>query len=166
MWLNVTKKQLVYNEFSKKGLVMTFLNTIESIISNQTFMLITMCSSFLLKLLIFIFTFKQQVNTRLAQWLRFLLLAILGVNMLSDIAWIGVLLQNMAILNIDPRVYKFTGRLAWALIGIQYLGLTLFLEGLVTRQYKLSIRQQLCSVISIFLIVASTGVTFLYFNHL
>ena len=144
---------------------MTFLNLIESIIGNQTFVLVTILASFLLKLLIIIFTFNQQVNTRIAQRLRFFLLAILGVNIFSDIVWIQTLLQNMSILDIDPRIYKFTGRFAWALIGIQYQGLALFLEGLVTRQYKLSIRQQLCSVISTFLVLASMGATFVYFNH-
>lgn len=144
---------------------MTCLNTIESVIGNQTFVFITVLISFLLKLLIVIFTFNQQVNTKIAQRLRFLLLAILGANMLSDIVWMQKLLQSMAILHLDPRIFKFTGRIACGLVGIQYQGLALFLEGLVTRQCRLSIHQKLSCVITALLVFFPIGAAFIWFNH-
>jgi len=144
---------------------MAFLNTVGLIVCNPNFILVTILASFLLKLLIIIFTFNQQVNTRVAQWLRFLLLAILGASILSDISWIQMLVRNMSILDIDPRVYKFTGRLAWAFIGIQYQGFVLFLEGLVTRQSKLTIQQKICSTITALFILFLIGAAFVCFNH-
>lgn len=144
---------------------MISLNTIESIIGNQTFVLITILISFLLKSIIAIFTFNQQVHTKIAQRLRFLLLIVLGINIFSDIVWIQELLQKMTILNVNPRMDKFIGRLAWSFIGIQYQGLVLFLEGLITRQHKLSMRQKLCSVITILLILVSAGAAFIWFSH-
>ena len=144
---------------------MTFLNTIELVIGNQIFVLITILISFLLKLLIVFFTMNQQVKTHLAQRLRFLLLAILGANMLSDIAWILVLLKNMSIFAIDQRIVMFIGRISWGFAGIQYQGLALFLEGLITRQSRLSKRQQLCCAVTILFMLFPIGAAFIWFNH-
>lgn len=145
---------------------MTFLNTIESVIGNHSFVLVTILISFLLKLLIVILTINQPVNTREVQRLRLLLLVILGANIFSDIAWIQELLPSMAIFKIDPRIFKFVGRIAWGLLSIQYQSLALFLEGLVTRQWKLNVRQQLCCIISTLLMLVSVSTAFIWFNRL
>ncbi len=135
---------------------MYFLKNIESILSSQAFVLSIVLISVLLKLLIIIFTLNQRVDTQIMQRLRLLLLIILGTNILSDVVWIQVLLKNMGIIGVNPRLSKFIGRLAWASIGIQYQGLALFIEGLITRKHKLNIRQQLCSIVSLFLVLASS----------
>ncbi len=145
---------------------MTFLNTIESVIGNHSFVLITILISILVKLLIIIFTINQPVNTREAQRLRFLLLVILGANMLSDIAWIQWLLKSMNLLEIDPKLSRFVGRIAWGLFGVQYQGLALFLEGLVTRQSKLTIRQKLSCIITALFMLIPVGSAFIYYNYL
>jgi len=144
---------------------MTFLNTIESVIGNQAFIFTAILVSFLLKLFIVIFTVSQQVSTRLAQWLRFLLLAILGANMLSDIAWIMVLLMDMSIFTIDQRIAIFICRVSWGFFGLQYQGLALFLEGLLTRQFRLTTRQRLCCAISMFFMFFTIGAAFVCFNQ-
>ncbi len=144
---------------------MTFLNTIESVIGNHTFVLVTILISFLLKLLIIIFNINQSVNTPIAQWLRLLLLATLGANMFSDISWILKLLQNMSLLEIDPRMRMFIGRTTWGLVSIQYQGLVLFLEGLVTRQCLLTIRQKMCCTIAAFFMLVPMSAAFVCFNN-
>jgi len=144
---------------------MTFLNNIESVIGNHVFVLVTILISFLLKLLIIVFTINQPVNTRVAEWLRFLLLAILVANMFSDIAWIQALLKDMFIFKSDLRIKMCIGRIAWGLVGMQYQGLALFLEGLVTPQCVLTIRQKICSVIAALFTLASISTAFICFNH-
>ncbi len=144
---------------------MTFLNTIESVIGSHHFVLIAILASFLLKLLIIIFTMNQPVNSQKAQRLRFLLLVILGANMFSDITWIQELLINMGILNINPYIYFFTGRISWGFFGVQWQGLALFLEGLVTRQYKLTIRQKISCIITALFVLVPIGSAFIYYNH-
>ena len=144
---------------------MTFLNTIESVIGNHTFVLITILGSLLLKLLIIIFTMNQPVNTRETKRLRLLLLAILGANILSDISWIQELLQSMSILEISPHIKTFIGRIAWGCVSIQYQALALFLEGLITPQWKLNIRQKLCCIIATLFMLVPMGAAFICFNH-
>jgi len=144
---------------------MTFLNTIESVIGNPAFVLVTIPVSFLLKLLIIIFTINQPVNTKVAQRLRLLLLAILGANMSSDICWILDLLQSISFIKLDPHIKMFIGRISWGLVSVQYQGLALFLEGLVTRQCLLTIRQKICCVIATLFMLVSMSAAFICFNH-
>ena len=144
---------------------MTFLNIIESVIGNQIFVLTAMLVSLLVKLLVVIFTINQQANTKKSQHFRFLLLAILGANIFSDISWIQYLLQNISILDIDQRIYKFIGRIGFGLVGMQYQCLTLFLEKLITPQYKLTMRQKICCLISALFMFFSIGAAFICFNH-
>jgi len=144
---------------------MTFSNIIESVIGNHVFVLVTILISFLLKLLIIIFTINQSVNTRVAQRLRLLLLAILIANMFSDIAWILELLQNMSLLKIDPHMKTFIGRVSWGFVGMQYQGLALFLEGLVTRKFLSTIRQKICCAIAVLFMLFQMSTAFIYFDH-
>jgi len=144
---------------------MTFLNNIESVVGNHVFVLVTILISFSLKLLIVVFTINQPVNTRVAERLRFLLVAILVANMFSDIAWIQELLRNMSIFQLDPRMRKCIGRISWGFVGVQYQGLALFLEGLVTRQCVLTIRQKICSVIAVLFMLVPMSAAFICFNH-
>ncbi|MGB8367412.1 MAG: sigma 54-interacting transcriptional regulator [Candidatus Babeliales bacterium] len=145
---------------------MEFLTSIRLILGNQTFALISVSASFLLKLIIIIFTFKQQVHTKIAQRLRFLLLAILSVSIFSDINWMKVLLKDISLFTIDQNLSKFIGLFTWVLFGIQYQGLALFLEELVTRQCKLTIKQKICSTITALFILLSMVATFVCFNNL
>lgn len=144
---------------------MIFLNVIESIIVNPAFVLVTILVSFLLKLLIILFTINQSINARIAQRLRLLLLAILIANMSSDIAWILFLLQKMSIFTIDPHIKKFVARIAWGLVGMQYQGLALFLEGLATRKFLSTIRQKICCTITTLIMLVPIGAAFICFNH-
>jgi len=144
---------------------MTFLHNIESVIGNPVFVLATILISFLLKLLIVGFTINQSVNTRVAQRIRFLLLAILLANMSSDICWILELLKNMFLIKLDSHIKMFIGRIAWGFVGMQYQGLTLFLEGLVTRKFLSTIRQKICCVITTLFMLVPTSAAFICFNH-
>jgi len=144
---------------------MNFLSAIGSMLGNKTFLLVTVSISFVLKLLIVIFTCNQQVHTKIAQRLRLFVLAVLGASIVSDMSWIEVLLQDMSFLVMSPKIYKFIGRFGWALLGIQYQGIVLFLEGLVTRQCKLTLRQKICCAITTLFILFLTGAAFICFNH-
>jgi len=144
---------------------MIFLNIIESVIGNPAFVLVTILVSFLLKIMITIFTVNQSVNTKVAQWLQFLLLAILVANMFSDIAWILFLLQKISLLKIDPRIEVFICRITWGLVGMQYQGLALFLEGLITRKFLSTIRQKICCIITTLFMLVPIGAAFICFNH-
>ncbi|MGB8366916.1 MAG: sigma 54-interacting transcriptional regulator [Candidatus Babeliales bacterium] len=144
---------------------MNFLADIESIIGNHFFVLITIISSLLLKLLLIILTNSQLVNTRETKLLRFLLLIILGSNILSDISWIQELLQSMSILTINPHIKIFIGRIAWGCVSIQYQGLALFLEILATHKLKLNIHQKLSCILTTIFMIFPTGAAFFYFNH-
>ena len=144
---------------------MTFLNAIESVIGNPAFVLVTIFTSFLLKLLIIVFTINQPVNTRVAQRLRFLLLIILGANMFSDVCWTQELLKNMSIFKLDPHIKMFIGRIAWGLVSVQYQGLVLFLEGLITRKFLSTIRQKICCAIAALFMLVPMSAAFICFNH-
>jgi len=144
---------------------MIILDLLKSVIGDQTFVLTTITISFLLKFLIVIFTLRKQVNTRIAQRLRLILLAVLSANIFSDFVWIQHILNNMAILDINPYFYKFTGHLAWAFTGVQYQGLALFLEGLITRQCKLTIRQKTCCTVTALLTLFLISTAFIFFNY-
>jgi len=144
---------------------MTFLNSIESVVGNRAFVLVAVLISFLLKLLIVVFSINQSVNTPIAKWLRLLLLAILGANMFSDICWILELLQSMSFLKLDLHAKMFFGRITWGLVSIQYQGLALFLEGLVTRQRLLTIRQKVCCAIATLFMLVPMSAAFICFNH-
>jgi len=144
---------------------MIFLNNIKSIIDNPAFALAIVLISFLLKVTVALFTINQPVNTRGARRLRFLLLAILIANMSSDIAWILFFLQKMSLFELDPHLKKFIGRIAWGLVGMQYQGLALFLEGLITRKFLSTVRQKICCTITTLLMLVPIGAAFTCFNH-
>jgi len=145
---------------------MTFLKNIELVIGNQAFVLIAIVVSALIKLLIIIFTLNQQVNNKKSQHIRFFLLAILVANIFSDISWIQHLLQNMSILVIDnTHIFKFIGRIAFGLVGMQYQCLALFLEKLITHKCQLNIRQKICCTITALFMFFPISAAFIYFNN-
>jgi hypothetical protein len=143
-----------------------FLNNVESVIGNHFFVLATIFISLIVKLLTFIFTIKQPINSKEPQLLRFLLLIILGANILSDISWIQELFQSMSIFEINPHIKVFIGRIAWGCVGIQYQGLALFLEVLAIHRLQLNIRQKLSCIVTIFFMIFPIGAAFFYFNYL
>jgi len=144
---------------------MTFFETIEAILGNHSFVLFAIICSFLLKVLVGFFVVNQSANTQETKRLRLLLLAILGANMLSDITWIQELLGSMAVLEINPNIHIFIGRIAWGCVSVQYQGLALFIEGLITPQWKLTARQKLCCLIAVFFMIVPMGAAFVCFNH-
>jgi len=144
---------------------MFFLDIVESIFGGQYFVLISISTSFLLKSLIVFFTFNQHANTQFAQRLKLFLLVILGANMLSDVVWIQKLLDDMFVLAIDPCIFTFIGRLAWAFVGLQYQALAIFLEELVTHQSKLTTQQKICCIFTFFFVLLATAVSFIWFKY-
>jgi len=145
---------------------MNFLYILESIFAKQSFVLTIIVVAFLLKLLIVIFTFKQQTNNHAMQWVQRLLLAILGANMLSDAAWIVRLLCDMSLFAIDRRAVILISQIAWGFMYLQYQSLALFLEGLLLDQLRLTTRQKVSCAITLFFMAFPIGAAFIFFNQL
>jgi transcriptional regulator of aromatic amino acid metabolism len=61
----------------------------------------------------------------------------------SDMAWVTSTMHRLFFLNLDYRPVLFVIRFAWALTIIQYQSLSLFIESLAEKKYKLSAHQKI-----------------------
>lgn len=127
---------------------MFFLEYLESILGSFYFILPATFLSFLLKLGILIALIRKTVEMdRIARPL-FFLFAILVGNMFSDLAWVLKLSQLLFFPQLSYQIVLFVIRIAWVFFLVQYQSMSLFMESLVTDNYKISVRQKTLFIVS------------------
>lgn len=72
----------------------------------------------------------------------FLLLSLLG-SVVTDITWVIKLIREIYFPTIDYRILLFFIRFAWAFSLVQYQSLSLFIESLSEKKFKMSIFQKI-----------------------
>lgn len=126
------------------------INFLSYLFNNNYFVLVMDIVSFALKTFIF---FSLGIQTYVKEKKKlpsfFLLLAIFS-GAFIDFGWICTLSSRIGFPILEYHFYVFINRLAWALLVLQYHGMVLLLETLLTKNYKLLLRK------NIFLIMCSS----------
>lgn len=138
-----------------------FLEHIEYIAGSNTFLLLVFSIFFTLKAYILIITTKKITVNNSVNKTAFFLIASLFALMTDDFAWILKLIKNLFLHDLNYSIYMSYLRLAWAFVVCQYQALSLFLESLVQRDFKLTIRHKISIFISslFFLFFIFTNIT-------
>src|SRR5579871_2823010 len=135
---------------------MVFLEFFESILSSFYFILSATSLSFLLKLAILVVLFRKAMKAaHLEKPLSFLSLVLIG-NMFSDLAWMLKLSQILFLPQISYKIVLFVIRIAWIFFLVQYQSISLLIESLIIKHYRVSLRHKL-----LFIVNALFGIFFL-----
>lgn len=143
---------------------MFFLEYIEAFFGSFQFILMATSVSFLLKAYIFFVVIQRTVNLKKFDRPFIFLISILISNMFTDFAWIIKLIQLIFIPSLGYKVVLFFIRIAWMFFIIQYQTLALFLESLVDKDYKLSIRHLILFTATLLLCVSLIIIMIFDFN--
>ena len=127
---------------------MFFLDFFESILSSFYFILFATLVSLILKSGILLILTKKTVNMVQAGKPLCFLFVILISNMFSDLAWVVKLSQLLFFPQLSYKIVLFIIRIAWVFVIMQYQGLALFLESLVTDSYVIPWRHRILFLIS------------------
>jgi len=140
------------------------LNILELFLGSLYFLFAVTTASLILKFFILGVLVRRgsQVTEKSYPWI--FLVSILVGTLISDVAWIVKLIQSLFVPNLDYRFIVFLIRIAWGFTIVQYHGFTLFLESLVTQQYKLPIRQKIFLSFSSLLFLFFIGLAFFDIN--
>lgn len=127
---------------------MFFLEIIESILSSFYFILFATSLSFLLKLVILIVLFRKAIKAiHLEKPLSFLSLVLIG-SMFSDLAWMLKLFQILFFPQIGYKIVLFVIRIAWIFFLVQYQSISLLIESLIIKHYRISLRHKFLFVVN------------------
>lgn len=128
---------------------MMLLHEIHFVISSPGFLLTAILISFAVKTYLLHILIPQGLRTVPLNkpWL-FLLGALLG-SMFGDIAWVVKLVRQIWLHDIPYNTLIFFVRLSWAFLVLQYQSLSLFIESLTAKTFKLSLEHKILSTISL-----------------
>lgn len=144
---------------------MTLLTQFDAIFGYLPFLFIITIVSFALKCYILINLIVNGYKTSTSNkrpWLCLILVLI--STMVVDFAWIILLIKFLWLPNMDSRLLLFPLRISWGFFAVQYQALTLFLESLIDKPTKLSIRQKISIALSSIPFIFSIGLAIINFN--
>ncbi len=127
---------------------------IETIFGNYYFLIGVNTLSFFLKSSIIFVIIKQKLSNIITHHtcLIFLLWVLIG-SIFTDIAWLIKLLSLTFFPSLSYKAVVFCIRLGWIFFIVQYQALSLFIESLIEKSYKIFTRQKIFLSISTFLIL-------------
>jgi len=140
-------------------------NFLESTLGSFPFLLMVHSIAFAIKLIIFIFLIRHKSNTSTARKSTYLLLLVLLGAHLEDFSWIAKLIYHLFFEGASYQPILFISRIAWAFTIVQYQAFSLFIECLITKPFKLSIRHKIFLTISSIFIVYFLGTAIFHFRN-
>lgn len=142
----------------------TIKNFLELTLGNYPTMLTIESIALTIKVVFFVFVAKHKSRATHARISTNLLLCVLLGAMLPDLAWIVKIIHILFFSQSSYQPVLFVSRIAWAFIIIQYQALSLFIESLVQKPFKLSFRHKFFLTISSTLVLYFLGTAFFQFN--
>jgi len=143
---------------------MFFIKYLELFFGSYQFIFAATLGSFILKLCLLFVLIRRTVSLEKIERPVLFLLTILISNMFSDFAWIIKFIQLLFLPQLSYTIIIFFIRIAWIFFIIQYQALALFLESLVSKNYKINKRQAFFIVTSSLFCVIFMVIAILDFN--
>lgn len=114
-----------------------YYSLIYKTIASEPWLLGVITASLLVKIYFLKVLIHSIITNPITQKFRlFLVLAIIG-SMFGDMAWFIKLVFELFISPVTNPVVTFFSRIAWALLEVQYLSLSLFIQSLPEKQFRL-----------------------------
>ena len=142
----------------------TIIGKINILLGSSPFLFAVILLATSIKLtVLFNLLLKKNYSSRLTYYL---LVFVLVSTLIQDMDWLLMLTQKLFLSGYESRIFVFWRRLSWASTVLQYQSLTLFLESLITNNFKLRIRHKLFIFISSLLALFFIGISILDFDCL
>ncbi len=119
----------------------TFLSTISSLLSSTPVVFIVMLQAISIKTYLLVNLIKT--NNKASKLLIYFLIFLLLGSLITDFDWIFVLSQKLFLNGSENKFIVFWRRLSWGSLTIQYQALALFLEGLITDNFRFKLRHKI-----------------------
>lgn len=146
--------------------IFSFLNHEKFLLFTEIFLLFAELISLSLKLFFLIIVIKHSIRASLPKRLLLLLIGVLMGSMIhTDASWIPLHLKNIFFSNLDFRISGFMGRIGWVFFLIQNQSLTLLLENLIAKNFKLKKKHITLLTITSTLLICELYLAFFEFNR-
>lgn len=126
-----------------------FLDQLQHIFENPILMLGIFSTAILIKILVLVTLIKKKSPSLISKYPYLFLLGVLITSMLQDFEWVFTSLNKIFLDDNEINFFIFWGRCAWAFTVLFYQFLALFMESLVSHEFKFNFRNKLFISISI-----------------
>jgi len=140
-------------------------NFLESTLGSFPILLSVQVIAFSIKLIFFIVLIRNISSTITARKPSLFILLVLLGGMFGDCSWILKLTHNLFFSESSYQPVLFLTRISWAMAVVQYQSLALFIESLVQKPFKISLRHKIFLIMSGGFILFFLGLAFFHFHR-
>lgn len=131
-------------------MINSILNILNTLFSNYYFLLSIVLLAFTIKWYLLFTLIKSGISQKIQRpWPWVCLILVLVGSITEDIYWILKILQIIFDSKLEYSIHMFFAHFSWAFFIIQYQSLSLFIESLTEKNFKLLLRQKLFLFISL-----------------
>ncbi len=140
-------------------------NQIHYLLESSSFLMMLFIASISLKLYILISVFRRR-TTQTSKIAYYSLIGVLIGSLVQDTEWAFMLFKKIFLDDMELRFFMFWRRMSWAAVTIQYQSLSLLLESLAKRNFRLSLRHKFFMFISTLTVCFFVGTAFIDYDCL
>ncbi|MDR3646139.1 MAG: sigma 54-interacting transcriptional regulator [Candidatus Babeliales bacterium] len=145
-------------------MINSILDILNIIFSNYYFLFSIVLLAFTIKWYLLYTLIKSGLSQKIQRpWPWICLILVLVGSIIEDVYWIVKILQIISDTFLEPQIKMFFAHFSWAFFIIQYQSLSLFIESLTEKNFKLLLRQKLFLLISL---IFSGSFFYFAFYHL
>jgi len=143
---------------------MFLLHIIDSFLGSNPVLFTVYLLAVILKTILFVYLIRATVHGEKVNQPLLFLGCVIFANMISDAAWVIVLLRKLFLPSIDSRIVILFLRIAWGFTALQYQSMGFLVESLANRTTRFSLMQKILLCISATICVFFVIIALTHFN--